>query len=100
MRIPDQIKDWSFDTGTHFYGGFTVHLLRSRMSDERERYTMHAWACHTAPRIPLVSPLTRPTRFLADSLADPMAGPLPPDVDPNSAGSVPVWRTKLRVQPG
>ena len=52
------------------------------------------------PEFPLVSPLLQgPHASLADSLADPVAGPLPPDVDPNSAGAVPVWRTKLRVQP-
>ena len=98
MRIPlDQIKDWSFDTGTHFYGGFTVHLLRSRMSDEeRTLHDARMGMPYGPPEFPLVSPLLQgPHASLADSLADPMAGPLPPDVDPNSAGSVPVWAWRL-----
>lgn len=102
MRIPlDQIKDWSFDTGTHFYGGFTVHLLRSRMSDEeRTLHDARMGMPYGPPEFPLVSPLLQgPHASLADSLADPMTGPLPPDVDPSSAGAVPVWRKQLSEHP-
>jgi len=102
MKIPlANITDWSFDTGEKVYGGFTIHLLRSRMSDEaRKQHDERAGMPYGDPEFPLISPLLQgPQASLADSLADPMAGPLPPDIDPNSAAAVPVWRKQLGEQP-